>query len=123
MLGRSSGIYAAETINATNVLLSCVARGSATRSEMLSCIDRFEGTSVYGRNFSFDVNGDATPQGVYEIEISNGNFKNKSNFRQLNQTSVEIITNFPWYNLCTKNREEDKKSTSITKCPKSYKPR
>jgi branched-chain amino acid transport system substrate-binding protein len=123
ILGRSSGDYASEAINAVNVLLTCVARGSTTRSQMLACIDGFSGTSVYGQNFSFDVNGDVIPPGVYEVEISNGTFINKNNFGRSNQTSFEIISSFPWYGLCIKGGEKNRNSTSLTKCPPSYKPK
>jgi hypothetical protein len=68
-MGVSSGIYAAESIDATNVLLYCIATGSLTRAEMHTCIDNYSGRSVYGHTFSFDVNGDNNYSAIYLYEI------------------------------------------------------
>lgn len=54
LVGKPSGAYAAESIDATNVLLYCIATGVTTRKQMLNCIDGFWGTSIYGHRFGLD---------------------------------------------------------------------
>jgi len=98
VIGRSSGVYAAESIDATNVLLYCIANGSTTRLQMLSCVDKFNGTSIYGHQFGFDVNGDNTTPTIFGFEIKSGSIRyiDKTN---RTRTSDEIIESFPWYEL------------------------
>lgn len=57
---KSSKEYALQTIDATNVLLNCVASGVRSRPEMLKCVKGFSGRSVTGELFSFDNYGDST---------------------------------------------------------------
>jgi basic membrane protein A len=97
VIGRASEIFAPESIDATNVLLSCIASGVTSRIEMLACIDKFSGTSIYGHKFSFDVNGDVVPQNFYEFEIRSGAIKYKDNSTRSTQSSDVIIESFPWY--------------------------
>ena len=52
--------YALQTIDATNILLHCIASGVRTRLEMLKCVKGFSGRSVTGELFSFDIYGDST---------------------------------------------------------------
>lgn len=98
VIGRSSGVYAAESIDATNVLLYCIATGATTRLQMLSCVDKFSGTSIYGHQFGFDVNGDNTTPTIFGFEIKSGSIRylDKTN---RSRTGDEIIESFPWYEL------------------------
>jgi branched-chain amino acid transport system substrate-binding protein len=57
---RASKEYALQTIDATNVLLHCIASGVRARLEMLKCVKGFSGRSVTGELFSFDEYGDTT---------------------------------------------------------------
>jgi branched-chain amino acid transport system substrate-binding protein len=105
--GSSSGAYAAESIDATNVLLFCIATGSTTRSQMLNCIDRFSGTSVYGHQFSFDFNGDNTTPTIYGFEIKSGSIQLRNRDSQRSRESDEIVESFPWYGLAEDRPSED----------------
>jgi len=97
--GKPSGVYAAESIDATNVLLYCIATGVTTRTQMLTCIDGFRGTSVYGYRYGFDSYGDNIKQMYYGFEIKSGSIKLTQSFGRAKQTFLEIITSFPWYNV------------------------
>jgi branched-chain amino acid transport system substrate-binding protein len=99
VIGRSSGNYAPESLNATNVLLYCIANGVTTRSQMLACIKSYKGSSLLGQLQSFDVNGDASQPDVYEFEIRSGSYIYKNTTGRPQQNSTEIIGNFPWYSL------------------------
>jgi branched-chain amino acid transport system substrate-binding protein len=98
-VGKPSGVYAAESIDATNVLLYCIATGVTTRSQMLSCIDGFRGTSVYGHRFGFTYNGDNIKQAFYGFEIKSGSIKLTQTLGRTKLSATEIITSFPWYNV------------------------
>jgi branched-chain amino acid transport system substrate-binding protein len=106
VIGRSSGVYAAESIDATNVLLYCIANGVTTRAQMLSCIDSFSGTSIYGHQFSFDVNGDNATPTIYGFEIKSGSIRYVDKTGMGTRTSDEIIENFPWYELAGDDSSE-----------------
>jgi branched-chain amino acid transport system substrate-binding protein len=94
--GNASGVFAAETIDATNVFLYCIANGVETRSQMLDCIKRFVGTSIKGGKFSFDENGDSTAPGyAAKFDLKDIRFLD-SEFRQ-NQELRELLPRFPWY--------------------------
>ncbi|MFM8522831.1 MAG: branched-chain amino acid ABC transporter substrate-binding protein, partial [Actinomycetota bacterium] len=47
-MGKASGVYAAESIDAANIFLSCIAKGVSTRAAMLSCVKAFKGKSLTG---------------------------------------------------------------------------
>ncbi len=97
VIGRASEIFAPESIDATNVLLSCIASGVTSRIEMLACIDKFSGTSIYGHKFSFDANGDVVPQNFYEFEIRSGAIRYKDSSNRSTLSSEVIIESFPWH--------------------------
>lgn len=58
--GKASKEYASQTIDATNVLLNCIASGVRSRIEMLDCVKVFNGQSITGELFSFDRFGDSS---------------------------------------------------------------
>lgn len=99
VIGRSSGIYATESIDATNVLLYCIANGVTTRSQMLNCVDNFDGKSVFGSTFRFDENGDKTPNNFYSFEVRSGAIYLRDTFERSRLTSQEIVEEFPWYSI------------------------
>ena len=74
-MGKSSGTYAAETIDATNVLLSCVAKGVSTRAAMLKCVKAYRGKSLAGANIRFDINGDVAGGVMNGFEVRGGAIK------------------------------------------------
>lgn len=115
-VGRSSGIYAAESIDATNVLLFCIAKGASTRTEMLNCIDSFNGKSIYGHDFSFDSNGDNTTPTFYGFEIVSGDIRFMDSKGRSTYTADEIIEEFPWWTLSNaKEQQSLEKENQVTK--------
>lgn len=59
-ISKPSQQFALQTIDATNILLHCIASGVRTRLEMLKCVKGFSGRTVTGELFSFDNYGDST---------------------------------------------------------------
>ncbi len=57
---RASREYSSQTIDATNVLLSCIANGVRARLEMIDCVKSYKGKSITGEYYSFDKFGDST---------------------------------------------------------------
>jgi len=57
-MGKASGVYAAESIDATNVFLACIAKGISTRDAMLKCVKSYSGKSLTGTTIKFDAYGD-----------------------------------------------------------------
>jgi branched-chain amino acid transport system substrate-binding protein len=55
---KASGVYAAESIDATNVFLSCVEKGVSTRDAMLKCVKAYSGKSLTGTTIEFNQYGD-----------------------------------------------------------------
>ena len=99
LMGKPSGAYAAESIDATNVLLYCIATGVTTRKQMLNCIDGFWGTSVYGHRFGFDRYGDNIKEVFHGFEIKSGSIKLTQTLGRTKESAAEIIASFPWYNI------------------------
>ena len=71
----SSGTYAAESIDAANVFLGCIAKGVSTRPAMLKCVKSFKGKSISGSPLSFDRNGDTAGGVMNGFEIKSGAIK------------------------------------------------
>ena len=74
-VGVSSGTYAAESIDAANILLSCIAKGVSTRANMLKCIKAYKGKSITGTTIAFDKNGDVAGGPMNSFEIKGGAIK------------------------------------------------
>jgi branched-chain amino acid transport system substrate-binding protein len=71
----SSGTYAAESIDAANVFLSCIGKGVSTRPAMLKCVKAYKGKSISGSPLSFDRNGDTAGGVMNGFEIKSGAIK------------------------------------------------
>ena len=71
----SSGTYAAESIDAANVFLNCIAKGVSTRDAMLKCVKAYKGKSISGAALSFDRNGDTAGGIMNGFEIKAGAIK------------------------------------------------
>lgn len=95
--GDSSDWYTAETIDATNVFLYCISKGARTRSQMLNCVDTFEGTSIYGTQFSFDSDGDMNPSSFHSFNTDSGIGYFKTIYSSSHLTAQEVIEHFPWH--------------------------
>jgi len=74
-MGVSSGTYAAESIDATNIYLSCITKGATTRAAMLKCVKAFKGKSITGSALSFDQYGDTAGGVMNGFEIKSGAIK------------------------------------------------
>ena len=74
-MGVSSGTYAAESIDATNVFLSCISKKVSTRDAMLKCVKSFKGKSITGSKLSFDQYGDTAGGVMNGFEIKSGAIK------------------------------------------------
>ena len=74
-MGVSSGTYAAESIDATNVFLSCISKKVSTRDAMLKCVKAFKGKSITGSKLSFDQYGDTAGGVMNGFEIKSGAIK------------------------------------------------
>ena len=119
VIGRSSDIYAPESIDATNVLLHCIANGVTSRNEMSLCVDKFNGTSIYGHKFSFEVNGDVAPQNFYAFEIRSGAIRFKDESSRINQSVKAILESFPWYDTLNAKAAADAKAAVSKSIPKA----
>ena len=74
-MGVSSGTYAAESIDAANLFLSCITKGATTRDKMLKCVKSFKGKSITGSSLSFDQYGDTAGGVMNGFAIKNGEIK------------------------------------------------
>ena len=74
-MGKASGVYAAESIDAANVLLDCVAKGVSTRAAMLKCVKAYKGKSLAGATIKFDINGDVAGGAMNGFEVRGGVIK------------------------------------------------
>ena len=74
-IGVSSGTYAAESIDATNIFLSCITKGVKDRAGMLKCVKAFKGKSITGSALSFDQYGDTAGGVMNGFEIKSGAIK------------------------------------------------
>ena len=74
-MGVSSGTYAAESIDAANIFLGCIAKGVNTRANMLKCVKSFKGKSITGSSLSFDQYGDTAGGVMNGFEIKSGAIK------------------------------------------------
>ena len=74
-MGVSSGTYAAESIDATNIYLSCITKGATNRAAMLKCVKAFKGKSITGSALSFDQYGDTAGGVMNGFAIKSGAIK------------------------------------------------
>ena len=74
-MGKASGVYAAESIDATNVFLSCVAKGVSTRAAMLKCVKSYSGKSLTGSTIKFNQYGDVAGGVMNGFEVKSGAIK------------------------------------------------
>jgi len=74
-MGKASGVYAAESIDATNVFLSCIAKGVSTRAAMLKCVKSYSGKSLTGTTIKFDAYGDVAGGSLNGFVVKGGVIK------------------------------------------------
>lgn len=63
-MGVSSGVYAVESFDATNIFLEGIVKGNTTRAKMLKWVRTYNGKSVTGAVLKFDKYGDI-PGGAF----------------------------------------------------------
>lgn len=69
------GIYASETVEATQVFLNCIIKNSLTRRKMNRCIDSYQGKSLTGELIKFDQIGNLVQRTLPRFVIKNGEFQ------------------------------------------------
>lgn len=74
-MGKASGVYAAESIDATNVFLSCISKGVSTRDAMLKCVKSYSGKSLTGSTIKFNQYGDVAGGVMNGFEVKSGVIK------------------------------------------------
>jgi len=74
-MGKSSGTYAAESIDAANVFLSCIEKGVSTRAAMLKCVKAYKGKSVSGAEIAFNKYGDVSSGGIQAFSVADGKIR------------------------------------------------
>jgi len=74
-MGKASGVYAAESIDAANIFLSCVAKGVSTRAAMLKCVKSYSGKSLTGTTIKFNQYGDVAGGVMNGFEVKSGAIK------------------------------------------------
>lgn len=99
IVGKPSGVYATESIDATNVMLYCIASGVVNRAQMLSCIDGFRGSSIYGNRYGFDSYGDNTSNAFYGFEVLSGSIRLNAKSKPSKRNTLEILSSFAWFNV------------------------
>ncbi|MEY3168074.1 MAG: hypothetical protein RLY44_54 [Actinomycetota bacterium] len=74
-MGKASGVYAAESIDAANIFLSCIAKGVSTRAAMLKCVKSYSGKSLTGSTIKFNQYGDVAGGVMNGFEVKSGAIK------------------------------------------------
>ena len=137
-------MYVPESIESTNIFLTCIASGSRTRTAIGLCIDTYDGKSLFGGRVSFDSWGDSTRVNFTNFQIKSGELSyisstNDSNIKQSSELSEIFewgkfrISNQPTRSskkpspqttsgatkiiTCIKGKEVKRVSTTNGKCP------
>jgi len=71
-MGKASGTYAAESIDATNIFLSCIEKGASTRAAMMKCVKAYKGKSLSGADIAFNKYGDVAGGVIMGFTVTNG---------------------------------------------------
>ena len=140
----SAGMYVPESIEATNIFLTCIASGSRTRTAIGLCIDTYDGKSLFGGRVSFDSWGDNNRVNFANFQIKSGelsyissttdsNIKQSSELSEIFEWGKFRISNQPTRSskkpspqttsgatkiiTCIKGKEVKRVSTTNGKCP------
>jgi branched-chain amino acid transport system substrate-binding protein len=76
-IGTSAGVYAVESIDATNILLSGIKAGHTNRLSLLRYVTKYQGTGLAGTSLAFDKNGDISEGGFSGFLVTGGKLVNK----------------------------------------------
>jgi branched-chain amino acid transport system substrate-binding protein len=76
-IGTTAGVYAVESIDATNILLAGIKAGKTDRVSLGKFITAFKGKGLAGTSLAFDKNGDISEGGFAGFEVTGGLLVNK----------------------------------------------
>ena len=76
-IGVSAGVYAVESIDATNILLQGIKAGHVNRLSLLNFVSKYRGEGLAGTSLAFDKNGDISEGGFAGFLVTNGALVNK----------------------------------------------
>ena len=76
-IGTSAGVYAVESIDATNILLSGIKAGHTNRLSLLRYVTKYQGEGLAGTSLAFDKNGDISEGGFSGFLVTGGKLVNK----------------------------------------------
>jgi len=76
-MGVSSGVYAVESFDATNIFLEGIKAGKLSRNAMLNWVKAYKGIGVGGTEYKFNKHGDIEGDGFSGFETVNGVLINK----------------------------------------------
>jgi branched-chain amino acid transport system substrate-binding protein len=76
-IGTSAGVYAVESIDATNILLSGIKAGHRNRLSLLRYVSTYKGEGLAGTSLAFDKNGDISEGGFSGFLVTGGKLVNK----------------------------------------------
>ena len=76
-IGTSAGVYAVESIDATNILLSGIKAGHTNRLSLLRYVSKYAGEGLAGTSLAFDKNGDISEGGFSGFLVTGGKLVNK----------------------------------------------
>ena len=98
-MGKASGVYAAESMEATEVFLTCIAKGRRTRESVLECVKSHEEFSVTGKLISFGPYGDAVNGGIAGYEVRSGRIRYTGQVNGVfkSKSALNIDERFAWF--------------------------
>lgn len=76
-IGTSAGVYAVESIDATNILLEGIKAGHRNRLSLLNFVSKYKGEGLAGTSLAFDKNGDISEGGFSGFLVTGGKLVNK----------------------------------------------
>jgi branched-chain amino acid transport system substrate-binding protein len=76
-IGTSAGVYAVESIDAANILLSGIKAGHRNRLSLLRYVTTYKGEGLAGTSLAFDKNGDISEGGFSGFLVTGGKLVNK----------------------------------------------
>ncbi len=76
-MGISSGVYAVESFDATNIFLEGIKAGKLSRNGLLNWVKAYQGTGIGGTEYKFNKHGDIEGDGFSGFEVVNGVLVNK----------------------------------------------
>jgi branched-chain amino acid transport system substrate-binding protein len=76
-IGVSAGVYAVESIDATNILLAGIKAGKTDRKSLNAFVTAYKGKGLAGTSLAFDKHGDISEGGFAGFLVTGGKLVNK----------------------------------------------